>query len=78
MRKLKDGRSVTEDKQFDHARWFILLRWIAIGIAGSLTILAVQVLNILPAEVLFPLSATIGVLGGLILLYTRSLNGGNV
>ena len=69
---------MTEDKQFDHARWFILLRWIAIGIAGSLTILAVQVLNILPAEVLLPLSGTIGVLAGLNLLYTRLLHRRNV
>jgi len=61
------------DQAVRYAQWFIVMRWIAVIIAAVLVIVAVHVLDYLPADVWWPLSFAIGALGMMNLGYTVAL-----
>jgi signal transduction histidine kinase len=46
-----DGRIDPEEKQLHYARWFILLRWIAVIVAMLAVVMAVDIAQVLPARV---------------------------
>lgn len=62
-------RRTEQDRIVNFTRWFILMRWIAIVVAGVLTWLVVRILEWLPQEVWWPLIITIAVLVMLNLVY---------
>lgn len=66
---LLEMRSATKHRYVDHARWFISLRWIAVLVAATLSVLAVHFLELLPETVWLPLVLTIATLAALNLFY---------
>lgn len=52
-----------------YARWFILMRWIAVLVATFLIVATVQIAELLPHLVLWPLLITVALLAGLNLIY---------
>ncbi|MEX0653468.1 MAG: ATP-binding protein [Phycisphaeraceae bacterium] len=65
----QDERPTPEQRERNYARWFIIMRWIAVLVALVLAYLVVRVLNLLPGQVWWPLIFTIAVLAGLNLVY---------
>lgn len=64
------GLSLSEtDRITTYARWFIQLRWIAIFVAITLIVGTVQIFELLPALVWWPLVLTVATLTGLNLSY---------
>ena len=57
-----------------YARWFISLRWIAVGVAAVLIVLAIHVFGLLPETVMPPMLGLVLMLAGLNVLYTRLLH----
>jgi two-component system, NtrC family, sensor histidine kinase PilS len=61
------------DRIANFSRWFILMRWITVAVAAVLVFIAVKITGLLPDVVWWPLTATIGVLAGLNVLYMMFL-----
>lgn len=70
------SRLTQEERRLHYARWFISMRWIAVGVAGCLVAGTVFVAELLPARVALPLLALIGLLALLNYLYLRHLRAG--
>jgi signal transduction histidine kinase len=72
-----DGRSVDEaQKRAHHARWFILMRWIAVAVATLTVFVAVEIAELLPRHVGPSLGALIVLLTVLNLGYAVFLRHG--
>ena len=57
----------------DYGRWFILMRWIAVGVSAGLVFFATQVAPVLPHDLWLPLAATVGALAASNVCYTLLL-----
>ncbi len=63
-------RLSVDQHEIDYFWWFILLRWIAVGAATALTIIAVYGMNLLPPESGLPLIAVVTCLAALNAVYS--------
>jgi signal transduction histidine kinase len=73
-----DSRIQADPKALHHARWFILMRWIAVVAAAVLVLAAVEIAEVLPRQVGPRLGAVIVGLALLNLLYALYLRRGRV
>ncbi|MFQ5571232.1 MAG: PAS domain S-box protein [Rhodothermales bacterium] len=68
-KELLEVRSPTDEPQAGNARWFIVLRWIAVLVATALIVVTVRGLKLLPEAVWLPLIGTVTGLAALNLVY---------
>ncbi len=67
---LPEIRLKVDQREIDYLWWFITLRWIAVGAAAMLSIIAVYGLEILPPESGLPMITVVACLAALNTLYT--------
>jgi signal transduction histidine kinase len=66
----RGDRPTDDERLANYAHWFVLMRWVAVAVAGALVFVVVRVAELLPAVVWWPLVATVAALAGLNVLYT--------
>lgn len=65
------GPSITpEERTTTYARWFVAMRWIAVGLAAVLVFISVRIVGWLPQKLGWPLGLTVAALAAVNLLYT--------
>jgi len=70
---IADVRLSPEEKQFNYARWFIRMRWVAVLVSSVLVFAVVEVAELLSPDVAAPLAGLIALLALLNLLYAAWL-----
>ncbi|MCH7848883.1 MAG: PAS domain-containing protein [Planctomycetes bacterium] len=75
--ELVRGTRLTEQERLaNHARWLIVMRWIAVVVAVMLISITVRIAHLLPDNVWWPLISTVVVLAGFNVACTMSLRSG--
>lgn len=70
--ELVRGTRTTESERLaNHARWLIVMRWIAVVVAAMLISISVRIAHLLPDNVWWPLISTVVVLAAFNVVYTK-------
>ncbi len=73
---VRGARTTDQERLANHARWLIVMRWIAVVVAAMLISISVRIAHLLPDSVWWPLISTVVVLAGFNVACTILLRSG--